>query len=437
TKGGGKIDRAALEKPGEGPFYAHGMCLYNSPVNGRFYAFVVDRFGTIKQLELTDDGTGKVAFEEVRQIKVEPRPPEGNPDQTEACVADEFGRSFFVAEQDWNIWRYGAEPTDPTGTADRVMVDKEVSEGGHFTREAEGLAVVTEPSRASHLIVSSQKANAFTVYRGRAPYDFVRQVKVVSSATADGCENTDGLDAVYANLGPAFPQGLLVCQDNNNNAPGDGNMNFKYVRLEDIVPLGEAPPATTTTTTTPITAPPGGGGSQIDPPGPGTNDPLPARSGYWMLGAAGKVFPFGDAAALGDAPVARPARAVDLEPTPSRNGYWVIDDRGGVFTRGDAVHHGAPAAGQLSAGETVTSLSATRTGNGYWVFTSLGRAIPFGDAVFYGDLTNVPLPRPIAGIALHPAGGYWLVADDGGIYLFGQSQLYGSPKGLALASPVS
>ncbi|MGH9040407.1 MAG: phytase [Acidimicrobiia bacterium] len=445
TKGGAKIDRQALEKPGEGNFYAHGMCLYNSPVTGGFYAFVVDRYGTIKQLELTDDGAGKVAFNEVRQIYVEPRPPDGNRDQTEACVADEVTKSFFLAEQDWHIWRYGAEPTDPTGTADRVMVDKEVTEGGHFTREAEGLAVVHGPAGESYLIASSQKAymnhpegnGAFTVYRGTAPYDFLHHVKVVTSGAADGCENTDGIDAVFANLGPAYPKGIFICQDNDNDAPVPGNMNFKYVRLDDMVTLADGPAPTTTTTgpTTTTTVP--GTGPQIDPPGTNVPDPLPTRSGYWMLGAAGKVFPFGDAGAHGDATLARGARAVDLEPTPTGKGYWVIDDRGSIFAKGDAVYHGAPPASGLRAGETVTSLSATRTGGGYRVFTSLGRVFVFGDATDLGDLDGIKLNGAVLDSITTPSGrGYYMVAADGGIFSFGDAAFYGSMGGVRLNQPV-
>jgi myo-inositol-hexaphosphate 3-phosphohydrolase len=429
TPGGAKIERAALEKPGEGPFYAHGMCLYHSPVTGNFYAFVVDRFGHIKQLQLTDDGNGKVAFTEVRQIDIEPKPAVGNPDQTEACVVDDGGRSLFVSEQDWNIWRYGAEPTDPTGTTDRALVDKEVSEGGRFVREAEGLAFVNSPGGESYLIASTQKADAYNVYRGAAPYDYIRQVRVVGSGTVDGCENTDGIDAVAANLGSAFPKGIFVCHDNVND---DGNMNFKLARLEDVLPPGQAVPGPAATTTT-TTAPPVSGGD----PQPGPGGPAPSRSGYWMLGSAGKVFAFGEAKTHGDAAVTRPAWAVDLEPTPSGKGYWVIDDRGGVFALGDAVHHGAPAAARLAPGETATSLSATPTGAGYWIFTSLGRALPFGDATHLGDMAGTRLNAPVLDSITTPSGrGYYMVAADGGIFSFGDARFYGSMGGKRLNAPV-
>jgi myo-inositol-hexaphosphate 3-phosphohydrolase len=38
-------------------------------------------------------------------------------------------------------------------------------------------------------------------------------------------------------LGPEFPHGLFVCQDNTNTGPDpQGNQNFKYVPLEAVIP---------------------------------------------------------------------------------------------------------------------------------------------------------------------------------------------------------
>lgn len=59
--------------------------------------------------------------------------------------------------------------------------------------------------------------------------------------------------------------------------------------------------------------------------------PVPGRSGYWMIGTDGVVYPFGDAKAYGNAAT---SSAVDLEPTPSGNGYWIVDDLGRVRLRG-------------------------------------------------------------------------------------------------------
>ena len=437
---GGKINGSGLTKSGEGPFIPHGICLYRSPVTSGFYAFVVDRYGTIKQLALRDGGDGKVAVEEVRQIKVEPRGTLGGDpnDALEGCVADEAGKSLFVGEQDWHIWRYGAEPADPAGTADRVSVDTDVSEGGYFARDVEGLAVVNEPGGYGYLIASSQGDHSYTVYRSRAPYEFVRKVQVTKSAATDGCERTDGIDAVAANLGPAFPRGIFVCQDNENQDPAPGNQNFKFVPLESFLPLGPTPDPGPEPQPQP--EPPTPSGPQ-PPTGPSTDGepPLaapPARSGYWMLGSRGRVYAFGDARPLGDAETGA-ARAVDIEPTPSGHGYWVLDDQGGVHVRGDAVSHGALLSAQFRAGESATSLSATRTGRGYRVFTSLGRAFPFGDATHLGDLAGTRLNGPVLdSITTATGNGYYMVASDGGIFSFGDARFFGSMGNTPLNRPV-
>ena len=181
-------------------------------------------------------------------------------------------------------------------------------------------------------------------------------------------------------------------------------------------------------------------------PNPGQNPPLhgaSGKSGYWMLGADGKVYPFGQASGHGDAvaPLAAsgPARvdAADVEPTPSGNGYWLVDARGTVHPFGDAKSHGSVEAARLVPGETVTSLSATPTGNGYWVFTTKGRVVTFGDATFFGDVSRVNLNGPVLDSVPTPSGkGYFMVGSDGGIFAFGDAVFAGSMGGKKLNAPV-
>ncbi|MGH8992917.1 MAG: phytase [Acidimicrobiia bacterium] len=105
------------------------------------------------------------------------------------------------------------------------------------------LALVDDPAGTGFLIASSQGDFTFNVYRRQAPYEFLRKVQVADGPQADGCERTDGIDAVAVDLGPAFPHGLFVCQDNSNTDPAAGNQNFEYVPLEQVVPLSAAAPA--------------------------------------------------------------------------------------------------------------------------------------------------------------------------------------------------
>ncbi|HEV7534205.1 MAG TPA: hypothetical protein VGP90_01145, partial [Acidimicrobiia bacterium] len=163
----------------------------------------------------------------------------------------------------------------------------------------------------------------------------------------------------------------------------------------------------------------------------------PNRSGYWMVGTDGKVYNFGIAQNFGNATLTPGSQAVHIEPTVTGDGYWIVDSAGGVASLGDAVYRGAPAAGVLAKGETVTSLSSTRTGAGYWMFTNLGRVLPFGDAKFFGDMSKVKLNGPVRSSVPTPTGnGYYMVASDGGIFAFGDARFYGSTGNLKLNRPI-
>jgi len=175
-------------------------------------------------------------------------------------------------------------------------------------------------------------------------------------------------------------------------------------------------------------------GTQPNPGDPG-DQTAAVPTGYWMLGADSKVYPFGQAKSFGDGPAG--VAAVDLEPTPSGQGYWLLSADGRVTPTGDATALGNLDTGRLAPGEHVTSLSATPTGKGYWIFTSRGRAVAFGDAAFLGDVSNLALNGPVLGSVATPSGrGYYMVASDGGIFAFGDAKFDGSMGGKRLNAPV-
>jgi myo-inositol-hexaphosphate 3-phosphohydrolase/PKD repeat protein len=223
------------------PIGGEGICLYRSPVDGATYVFVNARDGRIAQLRLQDtDGDGSVEGAVVRQWDV------GT--EVEGCVADDELGALYISEENVAIWKYGAEPTAPTGTGSRVAVDRAIAAGGHIRPDAEGLTIVYQPGGTGYLIASSQAAsdtlNSYLVYERQGSNAFIREFRVVTApGVADGCGRTDGIDALAADLGPAFPNGIFVCQDNNNSAPGSsGNQNFKFVPLERVVGLSSEPP---------------------------------------------------------------------------------------------------------------------------------------------------------------------------------------------------
>jgi len=76
--------------------------------------------------------------------------------------------------------------------------------------------------------------------------------------------------------------------------------------------------------------------------------------------------------------------SVSMASTATGNGYWVLGADGGIFSFGDAVFHGSvPGIGCEDA--TGVELAATSTGLGYYVLSSDGKVFPFGDAPGFGD----------------------------------------------------
>src|SRR5207237_8614539 len=129
--------------------------------------------------------------------------------------------------------------------------------------------------------------------------------------------------------------------------------------------------------------------------------------------------------------------AADAVPTLTGAGYWVVDAAGTVYNYGDAKALGSIEKGRLAPDETVTSLSATPAGNGYWLFTTRGRAVTFGDATFYGDVSRSPLNGAVLdSIPTATGRGYYMVASDGGIFAFGDATFAASMRGRTLTARV-
>jgi len=192
----------------------YGVCLYLSKA-GTLHVFANDsETGTFKQWRLSSADSISLQSEEVRTFKV------GS--QAEGCVADDANARLIVAEEDVGLWSYGAEPSD--GDA-RSSIDTVAR--GHLSADAEGVALVDEGSGAGYLIVSSQGSHSYNVYDRASPHAF-RGAFVVADGTVDGTGETDGLDVTAANLGPAFPGGLLAIQDGFDGKT-KANQNFKLV----------------------------------------------------------------------------------------------------------------------------------------------------------------------------------------------------------------
>lgn len=219
--------------------WAEGVCLYHSPFTGAFYVFTQAPNGNVEQLELFDNGAGLVDARSVRgPWDVHPEPVKVEDGEIEACTVDDSTGDYYVVEQDVGVWRYGAEPTASTLQRTLVISTYLVNDGD-LVPDIEGIVVVRD-DYGSFLLASSQGDSAFGIYALdllTAPYELLRKFRVTGGTHADGCTITDGIEATSRWLGPEFPHGLFVCQDNTNSDPAtNGNQDFKFVPLDDIIP---------------------------------------------------------------------------------------------------------------------------------------------------------------------------------------------------------
>ena len=205
-----------------------GVCLYDSP-DGDLSVFMVFISGAVGQFALTDDGTGHLTGEKVRAFRV------GS--EAEGCVVDDENRALYIDEENVGTWKYDA---DPAGGEKRTMVD-EVEPKGHQIPDIEGITLVDDGGGKGLLIASSQgltdKQRSYFAVFDRATGDYRGSFRIVDGDQADGCTHTDGVAATAEPLGPDFPQGVFICQDDHNTAPGAaGNQSFKLTRLEKVRP---------------------------------------------------------------------------------------------------------------------------------------------------------------------------------------------------------
>jgi len=193
-----------------GPGEAYGMCLWTRARDHALFGFVVLKDGRIDQVAIDVSG-GLPKVTTVRSMKLA--------SQAEGCVVDDRTGLLYVAEEDVGLWRFDADPAAPGTATPIAQVD-----GKTLVADAEGLALAPSGRRGGYLVVSSQGDNAYTLYR-LPGVTYAGRFRIGGGAI-DGTSDTDGIDLLLGDFGPAYPGGLFVAQD-GDNAPD--TQNFKFV----------------------------------------------------------------------------------------------------------------------------------------------------------------------------------------------------------------
>jgi 3-phytase len=211
------VGESSLTQVGSIQTSGEGLCLYQART--ALYVFTITRRGVVRQFKVNDLRTGGTL---VRSFSLS--------SEAEGCAVDDQAHALYISEEDVALWRYGANPAD--GTA-RVAVDTVVPEG-RIWPDAEGVAIT-----GNRVIVSSQygtaRSKSYFIPYTRDTNEYVQAFRISDGAASDDCDGTDGIAAYEGYLGPSYPFGLFVCQDNNNSLPGtSGNQDFKLVRWEAL-----------------------------------------------------------------------------------------------------------------------------------------------------------------------------------------------------------
>jgi 3-phytase len=190
---------------------AYGICLQVDA--GRVFAYSILKDGTIHQVMLDLAGTTP-AGQIVRSMKL------GT--QSEGCAVDDRTGTLYVTEEDVGLWRF-----DPGAT---VPIKIAAADGRNIVADAEGVALAPNGPTGGYVVVSSQGDNAYALYR-LSDGAYAGRFRIAAGLVG-GTEETDGIDLVRGDFGPAYPGGLFVAQD---GFTAQEAQNFKLVAWADIV----------------------------------------------------------------------------------------------------------------------------------------------------------------------------------------------------------
>lgn len=185
-----------------------GIGLYKRPRDGAIFAIVGRKSGPstgyLWQYRLKDDGKGGITGVKVREFGTY-----SGKKEIEAIAVDDEKGFVYYADETYGIHKWSADPDSSNAGKELALFATTGYKGDH-----EGIALWKRPDGTGYLICTDQIAgNAeYHVYRREGsptnPHNHT-ELGIIRG----GADETDGIEATSANLGPAFPHGLLVTMD--------------------------------------------------------------------------------------------------------------------------------------------------------------------------------------------------------------------------------
>lgn len=229
-------------------FTAYGLAAFTHWETGRAYVFVSQAGGNqVAQLELTDDGTGRITAAEVRMLTLPV--PTGDPEdsQAEGMVVDrELNHLYLAMENVEGILKFSAL-ADGGNT---YTLTHPITGSTFLAPDIEGLTIYYGPNGSGYLLVSSQGLDSYAVLDRAGDNDYLGSFIIGDLLGVDQANESDGADVLNVNLGPNFPNGLLVVQDGANDPQNpveddeqleNNSTNFKFVPWDNVSMAFEQP----------------------------------------------------------------------------------------------------------------------------------------------------------------------------------------------------
>jgi len=186
-----------------------GLCMYKSPLSGKYYVFVAGD-GIIQQWELSDDD-GKVAGRRIRDIPVGLG--------AGHCVVHDSAAALYFSLETLGVFKLNAEPESE---AEKEIVDV-AQPFGRFAGDVKGVAIY-EHQDGGFLLVSDADESRLQVYD-------IATAEHIGSLAIEGVDESEGISATNAALSTGLANGVLVVTDDLNEPE---HTNFKIVAWLDV-----------------------------------------------------------------------------------------------------------------------------------------------------------------------------------------------------------